>query len=96
MKSPLKFSWDPAKNDRNVELRGFGFSLAAEFDFETAVSAIDDRQDYGEVRYVAIGFIGERLHILVYTLRDTGCHIISLRKANKREVRAYVRKINDD
>lgn len=97
MKTPRHFTADPAKNARNVALRGLDLvDGAASFDWETAVAAIDDRKDYGEVRTVAAGFIGPRLHVVVFTMRDASCHVISLRKANKREIRAYVRTIEEN
>ena len=90
MKTPRHFSNDPAKNARNIAERGIAFEAAADFDFGTAVIALDDRKDYGEDRRVATGYIGPRLHVLVFTMRGVTCHIISLRKANKREIRTYV------
>ena len=66
--------------------------MAKSFDFETAIVATDDRAENGEIRQVASGFVGDRLHILVFTFRDDVCRVISLRKANKREIRAYVAK----
>lgn len=93
MKTPRRFTNDPAKNARNVAERDIDFASAATFEFETAVVATDDRKDYGEVREVATGFIGQRLHVLVFTMRDDACHVISLRKANNREVKAYVENI---
>jgi uncharacterized DUF497 family protein len=92
MKTPRHFTNDPAKNERNIATRGIDFALAATFEFASAVIAIDDRKNYGEVREVATGFIGQRLHVLVFTMRGEACHVISLRKANKREVKAYVKK----
>jgi uncharacterized DUF497 family protein len=93
MKMPTSFSFDPAKNDRNERERGISFDAAEEFDFVTALVAEDDRRNYGEVGEVAFGFIGERIHVLVFTMRGEACHVISLRKANEREVRTYVQNI---
>lgn len=96
MKTPRQFTADPAKNARNVAERSIDLVEGGKaFDFSTAVIAIDDRRDYGEVREVAAGFIGARLHILVFTMRGTSCHVISLRKANEREIRNYVRHIEE-
>jgi uncharacterized DUF497 family protein len=93
VKAPHHFTADPAKNARNLAERDIDLIQGAKaFDFGTAVSAVDDRKDYGEVREVAAGFIGPRLHILVFTMRSETCHVISLRKANKREIRRYVEK----
>lgn len=96
MKTPRHFTSDPAKNARNVAERGIDLVEGGKaFDFATAVVAVDDRRDYGEVREVASGFVGARLHILVFTMRGASCHVISLRKANKREIRSYVRNIEE-
>lgn len=92
MDKPRRFTFDPLKNRRNVAERGIDFVQAKEFDFSTAIVATDDRKDYGEVREVAAGFVGQRLHIIVFTMRGGVCHIISLRKANKREIKTYVQK----
>ncbi|MDF0602530.1 BrnT family toxin [Psychromarinibacter sp. C21-152] len=84
------FEWDESKNRQNVELRGIDFSVAEGFDWSTAQLFADDRIDYGEDRVIARGTIGDRLHILVFVLRGSRMRIISLRKANRRERRAYV------
>ncbi len=65
---------------------------AEEFDWSTAIEVYDNRMDYGEERWIALGFIGSRLHILVYTTRIGAIRIISLRKANKRESEYYETK----
>jgi uncharacterized DUF497 family protein len=65
------------------------FEQAAEFDFETALFTIDDRHDYSEVRYRALGLIDQRLHALVFVEIADGIRVISFRKANKREVKHY-------
>jgi len=61
------------------------FSHAERFDWSTAIEAEDTRFDYGEVRWVALGFIDNQLFVLVYTPRNATIRIISLRKATKRE-----------
>ena len=62
---------------------------AADFDFENALYAVDDRRDYGETRYVALGMLRDRLHVLCFVETDDGMRVISFRKANAREVRSY-------
>lgn len=49
----------------------------------------DKRNDYGERRYCVLGSIEDRLHSVVFTPRQGKPRIISLRKANKREVKRY-------
>ena len=65
------------------------FELATEFDWSTALIREDLRKDYGEPRFLALGYIEERLYALVFTARNNALHVISLRKANKREVMRY-------
>ena len=90
---PTEISFDQAKNEANIRERGLPFSLVKdEFDWSNAQVIEDKRRDYGERRYRALGLIGVRLHAVVYTLRATGMHVISLRKANKREKRRYAAK----
>ena len=55
----------------------------------TARIVEDLRRDYGERRFQALGLIGDRLHRMVFTPRADKAHVISLRNANKREVKRY-------
>lgn len=57
--------------------------------FEWDTAAISSSPRGGEARYVALGYIGDRLHYVVYTMRGGNCRVISLRKANTREIRQY-------
>ncbi|MDO8422043.1 MAG: BrnT family toxin [Parvibaculum sp.] len=85
----MKIEFDPAKNERNIAERQLSFEMASEFDWESAVIVEDTRRDYGERRFRAFGFIDDRLHALVFTPRDGGIRVISLRKANQREIDGY-------
>lgn len=88
----MKISFDPAKSERNVTDRGLPFSLVVQMDWSGAVIKEDVRQNYGERRYLVLGMIGERLHAMVFTPRADKVHVISLRKANPREVKNYEQK----
>ncbi len=68
------------------------FSRVTQFDWSDAVINEDVRKDYGERRYRALGYIGDRLHAVVFTPRAGKVHVISLRKANKREVNQHEQK----
>lgn len=72
----MEIEFDLEKNKRNVRERGVPFTLAAEFDFSSALIVEDDRRNYGETRYQAIGYIGSRLHVLVFTLRGEVMRVI--------------------
>ena len=85
----MPFTWDPAKNERNVAERGIPLSLAEAMDWSSALIAQDTREVYAERRDQVMGFIGDDLHMLVFTPRDGAVHVISLRRANKRERTRY-------
>ncbi len=81
----MKLSYDPLKSARNEQERGLSFERARDFDFKTAKFWVDDRQDYRETRYVALGYLDHRLHVVVFMETDDGIRVISFRKANSRE-----------
>jgi uncharacterized DUF497 family protein len=88
------YEWDERKRATNVRDHGVDFLDAWRFDWETAVIMVDDRERYGELREMALGFIGVRLHAMAFTRRGDAVRIISLRKANRVEMRRYVDAID--
>ena len=88
----MKLTYDPEKDARNIALRGISFEEAVNFNFSDALIWEDDREDNQEARFCALGSIGNRLHALVFTYRNETIRVISLRKANKREVKRYENK----
>jgi uncharacterized DUF497 family protein len=85
----MDISFDLAKSEKNVLVRGISLELAARFEWVGALIVEDLRKDYGERRFQALGLIENRLHMMVFTPRANKVHVISLRKANKREVKQY-------
>ena len=85
----MKIEFDPVKSNRNLEERGLSFDGVDELDWSTAIITEDTRYDYGEKRYRAVGRIGERAHVVVFTPIQDGIRVISFRKANPREVKRY-------
>lgn len=85
----MLIDFDPDKNVKNIRERGLSFERAIDFDFATAQYIIDNRRDYGETRYRALGLLGQRLHALVFVEISGGIRVISFRKANQREVKHY-------
>ena len=82
-------SFDPAKSHRNETERGLPFSLVLDLDWRSALMKEDTRRDYGERRFQVLGLIHGRLYALVFTPRHDKVHVISLRKANNREVKYH-------
>ena len=92
----VRITFDPAKSERNVRQRGLSFERAADFAFESAVFAADDRKEYNETRIVALGLLGDRVHVLCFTETVEGIRVISFRKANTREVNRYAQVRSPD
>ena len=82
-------SFDSAKSLKNEIERGLPFTLVELLQWDSALIQEDTRHNYGERRYRVLGWIDDRLHAMVFTPREDKVHVISLRKANAREVRHY-------
>lgn len=67
---PGALEYDPRKNELNIRTRGISFESVRRFEFSKAIVWVDDRHDYGEVRYVAIGPIGGRISPCVLRKRQ--------------------------
>ena len=87
----MEISYDPVKNARNIAERGLSFDRVADFDFETAKIREDIRKSYPERRFVAVGWLDARLHVLCFSPVSAGIRVISFRKANLRELHNYER-----
>ncbi len=92
----MEITFDPAKDQRNIRERGICFERVVEFDFESSTYIEDTRKDYGEIRIRTLGVIGNLLHALVFTMRGTTLRVISLRKANRKEVKGYEKAANPE
>lgn len=86
----MEITFDPAKDAANLVKHRVSLALAAELEWDTALVCQDIRRDYGEQRMIGLVLRGTRLYCVVYTDRGDLRRIISLRKANEREVRRYV------
>lgn len=84
-----RYVFDAAKDAANRDKHGVSLALAEVLFAGPHVSMINDRFDYGETREVALGLINGRLFVCVYADRDQERRVISLRKANRREVKRY-------
>ena len=88
--SGSEFEWDSRKAAENDARHGVSFEAARDvFRDPFAVERLDDREDYGEVRYVIIGMVDGRVLFVVYTMRRDAIRIISARGAEPHEQRQY-------
>ncbi|MDD2307889.1 MAG: BrnT family toxin [Prolixibacteraceae bacterium] len=92
----MKIEFDPEKSEKNRQERVLPFEKAAEFDWNNAVYFEDDRNLYPERRFIAVGYLENRLHVLCFTPIPEGVRIISFRKANEREAKKHGKTITID
>ena len=82
----MKFKWDEEKNTENIRKHGLDFADAWQIFDALMLTALDTREDYGEDRFIGLGFLKNFVVVVVYTESDEGTtRIISLRKALKHE-----------
>lgn len=85
-----EFEWDPEKAAANFEKHDVSFEFAiAVFQDSEKITCIDDRKDYGEIRFETMGYVNGRLYVVVHTMRGDCIRLISARKANPREQKKH-------
>jgi uncharacterized protein len=82
----MKISYDPAKRDVTLAERGLDFEDAPLVLASESVTLTDDRFDYGEQRYVTFGWLNAVAVAVVWTWRDDGRRIISMRRMHEEEI----------
>jgi uncharacterized DUF497 family protein len=85
----MEITFDPVKRDKTLRERRLDFLRAVEIFGGPNYRFVDDRFDYGEERIVTIGYLDERMMVVVWTQRGSARHVISMRKANDREKVRY-------
>ena len=90
----MRIEFDPTKEASNQLKHGVSLAMAAELDWDAAWVWVDDRFDYREMRMIALAPKTEILYCVAFVDRGDVRRIISLRRANRREVKHYV-EINE-
>ena len=85
----MSIEFDPAKRSTILDARGLDMARADEVFAGPTLTVEDDRKDYGEDRFITIGFLDGRMVVLVWTPRNNITRVISMRKANEREQALY-------
>ena len=89
----MRFEWDRKKDQSNQRKHGLSFADAP-LVFEGSTLTFEDmREDYGEMRYLTIGMLANRVVIIAHTLRGDATRITSMRKANARETARYQERL---
>ena len=89
----MRIEFDPAKDKANQAKHGVSLALAVELDWEAALVWFDARFEYDELRMIALAPKTEILYYVAFVERGQARRIISLRRANRREVKHYVQSI---
>lgn len=85
----IEFEWDEQKRLSNIDKHGIDFVGACQIFDSYTVEFEDNRYDYGEDRYIAIGKTNDKILTVIYTYRDDIIRIISARKSTKYERNIY-------
>lgn len=85
--------FDTAKREKTLLDRGLDFADSCNVFQGLHFTALDDRFDYGEDRFITVGTIDDRVVVLVWTPRNEACRIISMRYANDREINRYKKNL---
>lgn len=86
----MRIEFDPAKDVANRARHGVSLALAGALDWKAALVWIDKRFEHGEMRMIALAPRTEILYYVAFVDRGAVRRIISLRRANRREVKHYV------
>jgi uncharacterized protein len=86
----MQIEFDPVKDASNQAKHGVSLALAAELEWDAALVWVDTRYEYGELRMIALAPEINVLYYVAFVDRGEVRRIISLRRANRREVKHYV------
>lgn len=89
----MRIEFDPDKDAGNQRKHGVSLALASELDWEGALVWVDDRFGYAELRMIALAPKIESLYYVAFVDHGEARRIISLRRANRREVKHYVESL---
>lgn len=89
----MRFEWDEAKNKANLKKHDLSFEDVGLVFSGPILTVEDERRDYGEQRFSALGTLARRVVYIAYTVRGESIRIISIRKANEREKRIYQERL---
>ena len=89
----MQIEFDPVKDASNQAKHGVSLALAAELEWDAALVWVDTRYEYGELRMIALAPEINILYYVAFVDRGEVRRIISLRRANRREVKHYVENL---
>jgi uncharacterized DUF497 family protein len=90
----VKITFDPTKRQAALDGRGLDFADAAIVFSGPTITVQDTRRDYGEARFQTVGFLADRMVMVVWTPRNETRHVMSMRKCNEREKAIYQKRFD--
>ena len=85
----MQFEWDEDKRAQNIEKHGVDLLFAALIFDGPVLKKIDSRQDYGELRYISVGLVGNDPYVVVHTDRDGVTRLISAWQGGRKDYVKY-------
>lgn len=86
----MQIKFDRGKDVRNRAKHGLSLRVAEKLEWDSMLARVDEREEYGEERWVGLAPYGGRLYTVVFTLEDDDIvRVISLRRATNREIEHY-------
>jgi uncharacterized DUF497 family protein len=92
---PEGYEWDEAKNREIIARHGIDFADARRIFARPMLVRLDDREDYGEERWIALGDLDGVIVVMVFTYRGDRARVISIRKATRREREIYQKSLGE-
>lgn len=89
----VKFEWDETKRKRNIVNHGLDFAHASQVFAGDIYTILDDREDYGEERFITFGLLRGQVMVIAHTEQGDSIRIISMRKALKYEAENYFERV---
>ncbi len=92
----MQFEWDEGKNHLNIRKHGIDFIDAIDVFNHPVLTTLDGREDYGEERWIALGWMRATMAVVVYVERcGPIIRIVSARKATKHEAKRYEQSVKN-
>ena len=82
---PMRITFDARKRRVNLKVHGYDFLDASRVFEGSTVTYEDDRFNYGEQRFVTLGFLGGVAVSIAHTETEEHIHVISFRRASRNE-----------
>ena len=91
----MQFLWDKRKRQTNLRKHGLDFRDAPDVLEGDTITVLDDREEYGEERYITLGLLRDIVVVIVHTEDAGTIRIISMRKATHYEENIYIDQVGN-